>query len=221
MPDQTPLDASEIADVQRLFGSPFFIPSSFKTWMADQLALNIPDLPLNSLFGGRGITRSLEATTAVSAASANGSTGIIFSKVIQGGTLGANGRIRFMVEGRVIQASGSQSWECDLVFGGTTLCTVTDVSGTNRNIILEGEIYNANNPSVQYASIIRLRLTDGLSVDNVNVQTDNGESAIDTRVDQTLVIQIRYTGGVNANDHWDRTYVNVDVVNPVPLGAAT
>lgn len=219
MPDQTPLSPEEIADVQRLFGAPFFIPSSFKTWMGEQLALNIPDLPLTSLFGGRGITRSLGASTSVSAASANGTRQDLFSKVVQGGSLGANGHIRFVLEMTSTLASSDNTWNVDLEFGGQVLCTVSDfVTTTPRSIIIEGEVYNANSPAIQYGRMIKLRLTDGSGVANVAVASDNGESAVDTTVDQTLKL-VGYWDSINANDHIDRTYVNVEVTNPVPLGA--
>lgn len=220
MPDQTPLSLQEIEEVKRLFGSPFFIPPNFKTWMAEQLALNIPDLPLGSLFGGRGITRSLEASLTSVAAPGNGTTTDLYSKIVQGRTLGANGRIRFVLEGNVITTSGSTTWFLDLVFGGTTIATVSDnQSSTNRHIVVEGEIYNSNSPAVQFGQMTKLRLTDGSGVSNVAIQTDNGEAAVDTSVDQALKLQLRWAG-INANDIFTRSYINVEIVNPVPLGAA-
>lgn len=219
MPDESPLTIEEIEEVRRLFRTPFFIPSAFKTWMAEQATQNIPDLPLGTLFGGRAIPRSLEATVAASAASANGTTGVLYSKVVQGGTMGANGRLRLMIEGHYVQSSGSQSFTIDVLFGGTIVATLTESSAANnRTYVIEISLFNGSSPSVQFCTLNGLRLTDGASVGNTVGFIDNGEATVDTRVDQTLKVQITF-GGTNANDVWTRTYANLEIFNPVPLGA--
>lgn len=221
MADQTPLTEEEIAEIKRLFGSPFFIPGGFKSWMGDQLALHIPDLPLGSLFGGRGITRGLDATTAGSAVSASPTTAQpLYTKVIQGKTLGANGRIRMVMECNQVLPSSGQTIYTELRFGGQIVTFVQDIqSSTNRHIVYQAEIYNANSPNLQYGSLDRLRLTDGLGMSNTVTGNNNGSVAVDTTVDQEFGIYIRWDGN-NPNDRITRAYVNLEIINPVPLGAA-
>lgn len=220
MEDRVPLTEVERAEVNRLFSRPFFIPPAFKNWVAGQLAQKTPEIPMGTLFGGRGIARALHSGTASVAASGAGTTDF-YSTTIQGRTLGANGRIRFVAEFTLTSPDASNDNRIYLVFGGTTLCSITDhTSGTaERHLLVEGEIYNANSPSVQFGRMGYARLTSGASVLNSFVANSNGQSAIDTTVDQLLKLRGDWAAG-SADDVMTMVYINIEIVNPIPFGAA-
>lgn len=57
-PSRGDLDLSEqeLDLLRRLFGNPLRFPKEYKTWLADYLALNIPDIPVSQLIGFTGFT---------------------------------------------------------------------------------------------------------------------------------------------------------------------
>lgn len=81
--------------IQRLFGSPLHFPPEFKTWMIDQMILNVPDLPVGQAFQGRNLAKLVaHSTSAVTGVTAQGtSPGTMFSFTLPKGTLGQNGRL--------------------------------------------------------------------------------------------------------------------------------
>lgn len=214
MPDESPLTEEEIAEVRRLFGRPFFIPGAFKAWMGDQLALNIPEIPLSSLFGGRGIQRVL-----YNDAAANATTGdaTLYTAKIKGGSLQANGRLRFDVHVEVTSPDASNDYFIDFKYGGTTFASPSaHVSGgaAHRSIVLQGEVYGVNDPRVQFGYV------DGISY---NYVTDGhaqligaGSLAVDSTVDQDFVVAVRWTSP-SSDDAMTLHAANVEIFNPLPF----
>jgi hypothetical protein len=45
------LQNEDAQEVQKLLGSPLFIPDEFKSWFADWFATNVPKLPISQVFG--------------------------------------------------------------------------------------------------------------------------------------------------------------------------
>lgn len=85
----------DIEKIRRLFGSPIHIPPEFKSWMVDQMVLNIPLLPVGQAFRGRNLARvvahSSSAVSAVTATSTSPTT--VYSFTLDKGTLSQNGRL--------------------------------------------------------------------------------------------------------------------------------
>lgn len=81
--------------IRRLFGSPIHIPPEFKSWMIDQMVLNIPSLPIGQTFRGRNLAKvvahSTTAVTAVTATSTSPTT--VLSFTLPKGSLTQNGRL--------------------------------------------------------------------------------------------------------------------------------
>lgn len=209
-----PLTDKEIAEIKRLFSNPLFIPPAFKTWMGDQLALNIPDLPLSSLFGGRAISRQLDiSSTSVSA----GGTGTLYTKKIPAGALMANGRLRFSALLSESSPDAGNDYFIDFCLAGTPVCTLTEhTTGTSRTITAQGEIYNVNDPAVQFGYVESVRWTSGT---NYAFLSGAGSAAVDTRSDQDFTIQARWTSP-SANDVITLTQVTLEIYNPLPFASA-
>ena len=81
--------------IQRLFGSPIHIPPEFKSWMIDQMVLNVPSLPVGQAFRGRNLAKvmahSASAVSGVTATSTSLTT--LFSFVLPKGSLTQHGRL--------------------------------------------------------------------------------------------------------------------------------
>ena len=215
--DEAPLTEEELSEMKRLFGAPFFIPGGFKAWMGDQLALNIPEIPLSSLFGGRGIQRGLDNLAPALAVTGNAT---LYTKKIPAGTLQANGRLRFDVHVEVTSPDASNNYFVDFSYGGTVFASPSQfVSGgaAHRSIVLQGELYGVNDPRVQFGYV------DGVAY---NYVTDShaqllgaGSLTKDSTVDQDFVVAVRWTSP-SANDAMTLHAVNLEVFNALPFAAA-
>jgi hypothetical protein len=216
MPDETPLSEDEIKEVKRLFGSPFFIPGAFKAWMGDQLALNIPEIPLSSLFGGRGIQRTLENTAPALATTGDAT---LYTAKVKGGTLQGNGRLRFDIHYEVTSPDASNNYFFDFSYGGTVFASPSRfVSGgaAHRSGVLQGELYAVNDPRVQFGYV------DGVEY---NYVTDSHAALIgagsltkDSTVDQDFVVAVRWTSP-SGDDAMTLHAANLEIFNPLPFAA--
>lgn len=123
--------------VKRLFSSPLHMPQEFKSWMVDQMVLNIPDLPVKQAFQGRSLAKQLaHAATAVTATATTETT--IFSFKLPKGALSQNGRLVINQHLDISCADGSNACHVYLYMGGVQIAELAYLTA-----FLDGTLYTS------------------------------------------------------------------------------
>lgn len=84
---------SDPETIRRLFSHPIFFPKEFKSWMLDQMALRIPDLPVGQVLGGRSLQRQIKHDASTVTVAGTDVETTVFSCDIPAGVLAGNGRL--------------------------------------------------------------------------------------------------------------------------------
>jgi hypothetical protein len=125
----------------------------------------------------------------------------IYSKVIRGGTIGANGALKLKLNFvPTVQGATLGSWRVKL--GGTILASGS-ISTAHTNTI-EGHIFNQNAQNAQNAWLVFTDLAAG------TLALSQNTFAIDTSVDQTLTVTFQ-NGTSTDSQRFD--FINVELAN--------
>jgi hypothetical protein len=213
-PEQQPVDPAKIA---RLFSHPLHIPSEFKSWMLDQLVLNVPDLPVGQAFPGSRLAKQLKHDATEVDGSGFGDT--IFSCTVKGGSLGLNGRL--VIDQYFIASCGDVSnlGHIQLYLGGNLLATVrlatAFLSFTPSNGMVRWTILNANSYALQRVWGFSWIAIDG-TVSGAPANGAFGTGAVDTQEDQVLQIKTTWDGA--GSQAFTNKLTTAQVYNPVASG---
>lgn len=147
------------------------------------------------LTGGLNGKVAIDTTsTAVSASS----TVSVYTVSIPAGTLGTNNAIKFSVALDAITVDNGTSHTFNVKYGGTTVGTVTllgsgdqidTTGGTLSGIIVANGATNAQKAITSIVTSVNHPVS-GTATDTGTVNTDYGTSAVDSTVNQNLVIEI-------------------------------
>lgn len=133
----------------------------------------------------------------------------IYSKVIRGGMLGANGALRVTLIGHVT-AQGASASTIRVRLGGNPMNNQLIASGQAGNgFELIAVISNRNSQSQQDTS-------DRMLIGSTVQVSNNGSPAVNTAADQTLIVTIQNGQGTDSQTLVQCLVEMLDTQNPVP-----
>lgn len=214
MSDEAKFDAEK---VRRLFSSPIHIPADFKTWMIDQMVLNVPDLPVGQAFRGRNLARQLMHNVTAVTATATSETQV-FSFTVPKNVMAKNGRI--VIDQHLTVSCNDVSNTCStkLYFGGVAVCEVpfstAFLDGNVRNCSIRWVIQARDSYSSQldYAFFW---LEESTSYAGTGSGSIGLVSAVDTTADQTVACKVAWGSG--GSQSYTHRHATATLFNPVSL----
>lgn len=202
--------------ITRFFSHPLFIPSSFKTWMIDHLATEIPNLPVSQVLGSGGVARGLDVSTGAVAASGAGTT-TLYSLPIKGKQLAQNGFLEVELYVTAQSPDASNSADLKLMLGGQTLATIqyqtVTLDGTPAPSSILFRVHAKGSYTSQFTTV-DVSLRDSAGVQQLVPVTLIGETTVDMSVDQTLSVTVLWAGG-SSDDIITKQFVEVTIFNPI------
>lgn len=216
-PDQT-FDPEKL---RRLFGSPIHVPPEFRSWMVDQMALNIPLTPVGQVFRGRNLARvmahSSSAVTAVTATSTSPTT--VFSFTLPKGAMTKNGRLiihqHLQVSCADVSNLGHMYLYANNVQIGEFQFDTAFLDGSVVNASLEWVVQNRNSYASQrvygfyWLPVTGSYLGTGSGTLNTVIQT------IDTT--QPITFEGRGVWGSAGSQNFSHHFYTASVYNPTVL----
>lgn len=203
------MNEEERTDIEKLFSKPLSVPPVFKRWMADQFALQVPNIPITQLFGGRAIERMLDSDNTPMQVTGGLET-TVYSLPIKGKTVAMNGRVRVEMTMDAQSTDVGISLILRFKLGGTTIHTVTIPDDSLSGTVAEGAatwiFWNMNAYAAQASDVMvrQFRYVRGFQFPTVDLSQDT-----------TLSITAQFSGGSpDANDIFNKYAVVSTVYNP-------
>lgn len=204
--------------IRQLFSHPTLLPREFKTWMLDQLALGIPDLPFGQALGGRSVQRQLVHDTTVVSVSTTAETSL-FSTQIKAGQLATNGQIDIDLYFEVALPDASNSLYGYVKLGGTIVNifyldeVFADTTWKPGCVHVRIQAAGAGSQRVHmfpWSGLMTTKAAAGsFSLRGQRV----GSSAADMTAEQTLEITAKW--GSNGGCSFNKQLVSVNLSNPL------
>ena len=201
--------------VKRLFSSPMHMPPEFKSWMVDQMVLNIPDLPVTQAFQGRNLAKQLgHAASAVTATSTSEVS--VFSFQLPKGALSQNGRVEINQYVQVGCGDASNLCHVFLYMGGVVVAEAQYATAfLDANVVnssLHWVIQNRNSHSSQLPYVSFWLPATGNFI-GVGSKIIMPTTAIDTTAAQTIECKVRWDSAGSQN--FAHRAFSANLYNPV------
>lgn len=213
------LSADERKALQRSLSFPEDLPSKFKSWILDFVAVNIPQIPFGQIAGVPSFLQTQDQNlqildrdrTAVTVDQTTTETSL-YSLAIAGGAMSTNRSLRIAIGGDFQYAQTNVvTITIRVKLGGSTLLSWT--SATSTTDATSGRPWVANALIINTSASTQAASLSGSAEfpSGTYAIQDAGTGAVDTAVDKTLEITLQKNN--NAVFHaWNKTFVNVELV---------